>query len=56
MLKCSNKDIEQVYYGSKTVTAIYRGTKMVWEAVRSCFGSGAWINVKGWINTESWKN
>lgn len=24
--------------------------------IRSCFGSGFWINEKPWFNDESWKN
>lgn len=30
--------------------------RIVWQAVRSCFGTGYWINKKPWINEEGWKN
>lgn len=46
--------------GHKRVTAIYRiikgKAKVVWQAVRSCFGSGMWLNEKPWINDEAWVN
>lgn len=29
--------------------------KLVWQAVRSCFGSGKWIGNKPWVGTEKWK-
>lgn len=28
---------------------------LVWQAVRSCFGSGIWISEKPWITDETWK-
>lgn len=30
--------------------------KLIWEAIRSCFGSGFWINNRPWINNSAWKN
>lgn len=50
------KQIEQIRYGSKAITAVYKGAVLVWQAVRSCFGSGFWVNKKPWINDEGWKN
>ena len=44
------------YYGSKSISAVYRGTKLVWEAITSCFGSGMWLNLRAWKNTDGWKN
>lgn len=35
---------------------IYKGGVILWQAVRSCFGSGVWVNDKPWINDEAWKN
>lgn len=29
--------------------------RMIWQAVRSCFGSGKWIGNKPWIGKEKWK-
>lgn len=38
------------------VQEIYKGTQLVWRAVRSCFGYGYWVNNKPWLNTDAWKN
>jgi len=29
---------------------------LVWQAVRSCFGTGLWNNDKPWDNDELWNN
>ena len=42
-------------YG-KTLKAVYYGANIVWQAIRSCFGAGYWVNDKVWINEENWKN
>lgn len=44
------------YYGSRAITAVYKGAKLVWEAITSCFGSGMWLNLRAWKNTDGWKN
>jgi len=50
-----NKDITGVYSHHKVITAIYKGAVLVWQAVRSCFGSGMWIPKKPWLSKEGWK-
>lgn len=39
---------------------IYKGTQLVWvtiyNAIKSCFGSGTWISDKEWIGDDTWKN
>lgn len=39
---------------------IYKGTQLVWvtiyNAIKSCFGSGTWISDKEWIDNNTWKN
>ena len=39
-----------------SVTEVYRGLNLVWSAIRSCFGTGFWVNEKPWLNIEGWKN
>ena len=39
----------------KAISYVYYGSKLVWQAVRSCFGSGIWISQKSWLGDESWK-
>ena len=40
----------------KSIAAFYWGARLVWMAVRSCFGSGIWVQSKPWIGSEKWKN
>lgn len=37
------------------VEEVYRGARLVWQAVRSCFGSGAWIGERPWLGDDPWK-
>lgn len=37
------------------LSSVYLGVKLVWEAIRSCFGSGKWVGNKPWVGSEKWK-
>ncbi len=56
MLKIGTKTPARIFIGSKAVAALYVGAALVWQAVRSCFGSGRWRPDKPWLNRETWKN
>lgn len=56
MIYKNNKEITIIYYGKLLVSTVYKGSKLVWQAVRSCFGSGSWNNEKPWLNDEGWNN
>ena len=51
-----NKEITAINVGRKAIVYVYEGLKMVWQAVRSCYGRGYWINDKPWLNDDGWKN
>jgi hypothetical protein len=51
-----DKEVTAIYIGKKAISAVYRGAKLVWEAIRSCFGNGYWVNSLPWDNADSWKN
>jgi nitric oxide synthase oxygenase domain/subunit len=55
MIVRNNIELTARYYGTKAITAVYRGAHLIWEAVNSCFGSGYWIKEKAWSNTDSWR-
>lgn len=44
----------------QSIGAIYKGSQLVWvtiyNAVKSCFGSGTWIQDKPWLDNDFWKN
>lgn len=49
-------EIAAIYHGGKAIQVIYKGARIVWQAVRSCFGRGYWVGAKPWIGTDKWKN
>ena len=52
------KDIQE--RTQQRIGAIYKGSQLIWltiyNAVRSCFGSGTWLGDKPWLGTDPWKN
>ena len=36
--------------------AIYKGSRLTWEGVRSCYGKGYWIEEKPWIDEDKWRD
>ena len=51
-------DVQQLV--QKKFGAIYKGSQLVWltiyNAIRSCFGSGSWLGDKLWLGDDTWKN
>ena len=56
MIYAGKKEIIALYKAGKPWQALYKGAYLVWQAIRSCFGSGVWVNDKPWIRDEVWKN
>lgn len=56
MIEKNNIEMSARYYGSQAITAVYKGVKLVWEAIASCFGGGMWLSNRAWKNTDGWKN
>ena len=50
------KAITTIYKGKRHLSAIYQGSKLIWQYIRSCFGRGYWINDKPWSNDNGWSN
>ncbi len=44
------------FFNSRPISAVYHGLRLVWIAVRSCFGSGVWVDEKPWLDEETWKD
>lgn len=51
-----DKEVTAIYDGKRAIIAVYKGAKLVWEAIRSCFGKGFWLNKYSWSNKDAWKN
>lgn len=50
------RPVTAIAKGRRAITAVYKGPRLVWMAVRSCFGSGVWMNRKAWLDKETWKD
>lgn len=50
------KEVSAIYYGRRIIAEVYKGATLIWQAIRSCFGNGFWINEKPYDNIEGWKN
>ena len=51
----NNHPLVTRYKGGRAAIAVYKGLHLVWIAIRSCFGSGAWIGERPWIGDDAWK-
>ena len=44
----------------RKIGAIHKGSQLVWltvyNAIRSCFGSGTWLSDRLWLEDQTWKN
>lgn len=49
-------NIDAISVGRKAIVLVYRGKRLIWEGIRSCFGRGLWMNEKPWLNSDGWKN
>lgn len=56
MIKLIDNDVTNITAFGKAISKVVYGGKIIWELIRSCFGSGYWINNKSWINSDGWKN
>lgn len=56
MINTINTEATNVTAFGKVISKIVYGGKVVWELIKSCFGSGYWINNRSWINSDGWKN
>ena len=60
MIHINNKEISDIHIDGKKITTWYSWVNhkvtIIWEAIKSCFGYGMWINKKPWLNKEAWRN
>lgn len=56
MIIINGKQVTAIHAGGKAVQMVYKGARLVWQAVTSCFGAGWWRNDHVWKNDDCWKN
>lgn len=55
MSRIGRKKIAGLRIGKKPVAVLFQGTVKIWEAARSCFGSGRWRGSLPWKGKDAWK-
>lgn len=55
MIYRNGKELSELHHGGRIIEAVYKGARLVWEAIRSCFGQGYWHEGKPWVEGEAWK-
>lgn len=55
MISVGNKEVTAIRVGERVVATVYIGARLVWQAIRSCFGTGFWRGDKPWSRTDGWK-
>jgi len=62
MIRINNKNIVEIFLGSKEISAIYKQTKLVWkkktkeeyEYILCCYSNGYWIDEYPWVDDQIW--
>lgn len=55
-LYSKKRGVTAIIKDNRYVAAVYKGTQLLWQYIRSCFGRGYWINEKPWSNENGWAN
>lgn len=55
MIHAEGKSVESMMLEGRMVSSIMADGKIIWQAIRSCFGSGYWRGNKPWIGKDGWK-
>ena len=60
MITKNNRFVFNIDINSQPISRVYKGAQLIWlsvyNAIRSCFGSGTWYGDKPWLGSEFWKN
>ena len=55
MIYIDKKEIIGIYSMKKTIIRVWHGANLVWNMVRSCFGSGLWDPKRPWLYDDVWR-
>lgn len=56
MIVHDNKETSAIYIGTRAIQMVYRGTRLIWQAIRSCFGKGYWEDELPWDDDDAWQD
>ena len=51
-----SKEIIEIVAKGSVIAEVRKGLVLLWQSVRSCFGSGGWNNNLPWDNNDGWNN
>lgn len=55
-----HRQFSDITAGGKQLMAVYAGVngeaKLIWERVRSCYGTGIWLEQRPWTDNDLWKD
>lgn len=50
------QEIVALWKDGKRITAIWETGQLIWEAIKSCYGSGVWRDDKPWRDDDVWRD
>ncbi len=56
MLWRDGNEIGQLMTDGGQVEQMWLNGQLIYQGVRSCYGSGAWIDTKPWLDNDGWKD
>lgn len=56
MIQSEGKNIKAATGEGRVISFVRKGARLVWQAIRSCFGAGYWINENPWIDDDGWRD
>lgn len=56
MILKDDRGFSAINYVDRSIARILYMGRVVWQAIRSCFGSGAWIESYAWLDDDAWKD
>lgn len=56
MIWSEGSEYQNLSINGEYVEKAYLDGILIYIGIRSCYGSGAWLNAKAYLNDDAWKN
>ncbi|MDE6267354.1 MAG: MFS transporter [Muribaculaceae bacterium] len=54
MITNGNTPISVINIGRRAISAVYSGSRLVWQAISNCIAGGWWQHSHGWMYGTGW--